>query len=99
MLNKEDFIKKHALKIFESPRTGNACHVISFPRSDGLVVVNDLDMGTLYPIDPKKIKRQEKIRDVEPEDFQFSWVIDCYNEELYELVAELTPLKDRRWDV
>ena len=72
------------LHVFESPVTGNACHVVSYPDDQGKVLINDLDMGEVYRLSTKLLSRCK----VEAEDFQFSWVIDAYDEDLYNEVME-----------
>jgi hypothetical protein len=78
---------KLAGKILRNPLTGNASHVISYPDEDERVRINDLDMGEIFTVSLKAMKRSdkvEKIRPVEPQDFQFSWVCCEYDEDLYE---------------
>ena len=73
------------MHVFESPVTGNACHVITFPNDDGHVLVNDLDMGETYKLTLSDVAESQckRFRPVEVEDFQFSWVVDIYDEDLY----------------
>ena len=96
--SKDVIFLKLASTIIESPKTGNACHVISFPFKNGEVVVNDLDMGVCYRVKHSSLSGMQIFRPVEPEDFQFSWVLDVYNEDLYRAVAALTP-ENKKWDV
>jgi hypothetical protein len=75
-----------AKKVVESPLTGNACHAIDFPTKDGLVTVNDLDMGEVYTVRLASLAKARVYRDVDESDFQFSWVMDEYNEDVMEAV-------------
>jgi hypothetical protein len=85
--------------VFESPVTGNACHVVSECFSRGgtsYVYVNDLDMGMVHSLPVEEvIEAQEhgKVhRNVEQSDWWFSWIQDALDKpqvfSLYEKLEE-----------
>jgi hypothetical protein len=79
-----------ALYIVQSPITDNACHMISWPDDEGMVYVNDLDMGEIQQVSFEDLKGMPMFRKVEGDDFGFSWVAgdDRLSDELYEWVME-----------
>lgn len=79
---KDWFVANVASDVVKSPVTGNACHAITWPSNCGCCLVNDLDMGVTYYVKVHQLEIAEKFRSVEKQDFEFSWVIDKYDEEL-----------------
>jgi hypothetical protein len=73
---------RKALWVWESPVTGNAVVVMRELAAGApgprVVLVGDLDMGETYLVRLDDLRR--RFRPAEPEDFEFSWTMDCDEE-------------------
>jgi hypothetical protein len=71
-----EVVREHCSRIFT--HFGQACVVISYPRSGGRVAFYDIDGASIgiVSLDDVRAGRDEDCREVEEQDFSFSIVVD-----------------------
>jgi len=71
---------------------GQACVAISPPihHNDDKVAIYDLDAGEIFSLEIQEILNAHKLRESEPEDFEFSVILDSpYADEAWEIKCKL----------